>query len=145
MDKESNRIVSRESSGYGSPAKRNEKRNEASKQKIAVYGTLRRGTGEIGIIKNTSLVYPGHQSFPAMIQNQKGSGTVVEVRPVTNEQLYRYDMYEGVASGLYRRVKTEVEMNDNTTETAWVYVAGDEMMQRSNSFTVIKSGDWYDR
>ena len=145
MGKESNRIVSKESSGNGSPIEGSETRNETSQEKIAVYGTLRRGSGEIGVIKNTSLVYPGHQSFPAMIYNKKGSGTVVEVRPVTNEQLYRYDLYEGIASGLYRRVKAEVEMSDDTTETAWVYVAGDEMMQRSNSFTIIKSGDWYDR
>jgi len=54
-------------------------------------------------------------------------------------------MYEGISSGLYRRVQTTVEMEDGTKEDAWVYVAGDEMMQRSNSFKVIQSGDWYDR
>jgi len=115
------------------------------KNKIAVYGTLRRGEGNLGRIENTSLVYPGHQTFPAIIQNSKGKGTVVEVRDVTEEQLMRYDMYEGVASGLYKRIKTSVDMQDGTKEDAWVYVAGDEMMQRSTSFQVIQSGDWYDR
>ena len=115
------------------------------KDKIAVYGTLRRGEGKLGMIENKSLVYPGHQTFPEVIQNLKGKGTVVEVRDITEEQLMRYDMYEGISSGLYRRVKTDVEMEDGTTESAWVYVAGDEMMQRSNSFKVIQSGDWYDR
>ena len=115
------------------------------KNKIAVYGTLRRGEGKLGKIKNTSLVYPGHQTFPAIIQNCKGKGTVVEVRDIPEEQLMRYDMYEGISSGLYRRVQTTVEMEDGTQEDAWVYVAGDEMMQRSNSFKVIQSGDWYDR
>ena len=115
------------------------------KDKIAVYGTLRRGDGDMGKLKRTSLVYPGHHTFPAIIQNSKGSGTVVEVRDVTEEQLMRYDMYEGVASGLYKRVKTDIDMEDGTKQKAWVYVAGNEMMQRSKSFEVIQSGDWYDR
>jgi|TARA_A100001391_G_C5016958_1_gene264737 gamma-glutamylcyclotransferase (GGCT)/AIG2-like uncharacterized protein YtfP len=116
-----------------------------SGEKIAVYGTLRRGEGKLGKLKNSSLVYPGHQTFPAVIHNNKGKGTVVEVRDVSREQLLRYDMYEGVSSGLYRRIKADIDMEDGTQEKAWVYVAGDEMMQRSNSFTVIQSGDWYNR
>lgn len=113
--------------------------------KLAVYGTLRRGIDNTGVIKKSSLVYPGHQSYPAVIQNDRGSGTVVEVHNVTQEELHRYDMYEGLSSGLYRRVMANIDMHDGTKQKAWVYVAGDEMMQRSNSFRVIKSGDWYNR
>ena len=47
--------------------------------------------------------------------------------------------------GLYKRVKTDIDMEDGTKQKAWVYVAGNEMMQRSKSFEVIQSGDWYDR
>ena len=54
-------------------------------------------------------------------------------------------MYEGIDSGLYRRVKADIKMDSGDTENVWVYVAGDELMQRSNSFKVIKSGDWYNR
>ena len=54
-------------------------------------------------------------------------------------------MYEGVDSGLYRRVMVQIEMDSGEEEEAWMYVAGDEMMQRSNSFRVIQSGDWYNR
>ena len=79
--------------------------------KLAVYGTLRAGSNKTGVIKNSSLVYPGHESFPAVIHNKKGSGTVVEVHDVSEEDLVRYDMYEGVSSGLYRRVKTKVNMD----------------------------------
>ena len=43
--------------------------------KLAVYGTLRNGDKNTGRVKNTSLVYPGHQKFPAMIQDYKGKGT----------------------------------------------------------------------
>ena len=62
--------------------------------KLAVYGTLRAGSNKTGVIKNSSLVYPGHESFPAVIHNKKGSGTVVEVHDVSEEDLVRYDMYE---------------------------------------------------
>ena len=113
--------------------------------KLAVYGTLRAGSKNTGVIKNSSLVYPGHESFPAVIQNERGSGTVVEVHDVSEEDLVRYDMYEGVTSGLYRRVKTKVNMDDGSKEKVWLYVAGDELLQRSNMFRVIQSGDWYNR
>jgi gamma-glutamylcyclotransferase (GGCT)/AIG2-like uncharacterized protein YtfP len=113
--------------------------------KLAVYGTLRNGSKDTGVVKNSSLVYPGHESFPAIIQNKNGSGTVVEVHDVSEEELVRYDMYEGISSGLYRRVKVEVNMDDGSKEKAWLYVAGDELMQRSKMFRVIKSGDWYNR
>ena len=113
--------------------------------KLAVYGTLRRGSNNTGRVKKSSLVYPGHKNFPAVIQNDKGKGTVVEVHDISFEELMRYDMYEGISSGLYRRVKTNVEMDNGSTENVWMYVAGDEMLQRSNSFRVIESGDWYNR
>ena len=113
--------------------------------KLAVYGTLRAGSNRTGVIKNSSLVYPGHESFPAVIHNKKGSGTVVEVHDVSEEDLVRYDMYEGVSSGLYRRVKTKVNMDDGSKEKVWLYVAGDELLQRSNMFRVIQSGDLYNR
>jgi gamma-glutamylcyclotransferase (GGCT)/AIG2-like uncharacterized protein YtfP len=113
--------------------------------KLAVYGTLRNGSKNTGILENSSLVYPGHNTFPAVIQNQKGSGTVVEVHEVSEEDLKRYDMYESIDSGLYRRIKTDVKMDNGDMENVWVYVAGDELMQRSNSFRIIESGDWYNR
>tara|TARA_A100000172_G_scaffold63891_1_gene43320 strand:- start:2786 stop:3154 length:369 start_codon:yes stop_codon:yes gene_type:complete len=113
--------------------------------KLAVYGTLRNGSENTGIVERSSLVYPGHKNFPAVIQNDKGAGTVVELHNVSEEDLSRYDMYEGVDSGLYRRVMVQIEMDSGEEEEAWMYVAGDEMMQRSNSFRVIQSGDWYNR
>ena len=113
--------------------------------KLAVYGTLRSGNKNTGILENSSLVFPGQHTFPAVIQNKNGSGTVVEVHDVDKEDLARYDIYEGIKSGLYRRVKADVKMDNGDIENAWVYVAGDELMQRSNSFKVIQSGDWYNR
>jgi|TARA_R110000824_G_scaffold218872_2_gene405634 gamma-glutamylcyclotransferase (GGCT)/AIG2-like uncharacterized protein YtfP len=113
--------------------------------KLAVYGTLRSGNKNTGILENSSLVYPGHKQFPAVIQNKKGKGTVVEVHDVTESDIKRYDIYEGISSGLYRRVKAKVKMDGGDLEDVWVYVAGDELIQRSNMFTEIQSGDWYNR
>ena len=113
--------------------------------KLAVYGTLRNGNKNIGRIKNTSLVYPGHQRFPAVIQDYQGGGTVVEVHDVTSEDLAQYDLYEGIKIGLYERVKIDVELDSGKKQKAWVYVAGPELLKMVNVFEEIPNGDWYNR
>ena len=111
--------------------------------KLAVYGTVRSGNKNTGILENSALVYPGHHTFPAVIQNKNGSGTVVEVHDGTKEDLARQDMYEGIDSGLYRRVKADIKMDHGDTENVWLYVAGDDLMRSSNSCKGINSGYWY--
>jgi|TARA_R100001530_G_scaffold3946_4_gene5595 gamma-glutamylcyclotransferase (GGCT)/AIG2-like uncharacterized protein YtfP len=113
--------------------------------KLAVYGTLRNGNKNTGKVKNTSLVYPGHQRFPAMIQDYKGKGTVVEVHNVTSEDLAQYDLYEGVSTGLYDRVKVDVELDSGDKERVWVYVAGPQLLKMVNVFEEIPNGDWNNR
>ena len=113
--------------------------------KLAGYGTLRKGNENTGRVKDTSLVYPGHQRFPAMIQDYKGKGTVVEVHDVTSEEIAQYDMYEGVNIGLYDRVKVDVEMDSGDKVKAWVYVAGSQLLELVDVFKEIPNGDWYDR
>jgi len=114
-------------------------------EKLAVYGTLRRGSDNKGLVEKSTLVYPGHTRFPAVIYNEKGLGTVVEVLDVTKEDLNRYDMYEGVKSGLYRRIRTNVKMDDGGKERAWLYVAGDLLLANESVFEVIEGGDWNKR
>ena len=113
--------------------------------KLAVYGTLRNGNENTGRVDNTSLVYPGHQRFPAMIQDYKGKGTVVEVHDVTSEDLAQYDMYEGINIGLYERVKVDVDMDSGDKIKTWVYVAGQRLLDMVDIFEEIPNGDWYDR
>jgi len=113
--------------------------------KLAVYGTLRNGSENTGKVKKTSLVYPGHQRFPAMIQDENGNGTVVEVHEVNNQQLREYDMYEGINTGLYKRVKVKVDMDSGEKVESWVYVAGPELIRATNIFKEIPNGDWHDR
>ena len=115
------------------------------KVKLAVYGTLRDGNKNTGKIKNTALVYPGHQRFPAMIQDYKGKGTVVEVHDVTNEDLVQYDLYEGIKIGLYERVKVDVKLDSGKKQKAWVYVAGSRLLDLVSVFEEIPNGDWYNR
>ena len=113
--------------------------------KLAVYGTLRNGNENIGRVNNTSLVYPGHQRFPAMMQDYKGKGTVVEVHDVTSEDLAQYDMYEGINIGLYERVKVDVDMDSGDKIKTWVYVAGPRLLDMVDIFEEIPNGDWYNR
>ena len=113
--------------------------------KLAVYGTLRNGSDNTGRINKTSLVYPGHQRFPAMIQDEKGKGTVVEIHDVSNQELREYDLYEGVNTGLYKRVKVKVDMVNDEKVEAWTYVAGPELVRLTSVFKEIPNGDWYNR
>ena len=103
--------------------------------RLAVYGTLRRGYPDTGKVEGFSLVFPGTQSFPAVIKNEKGKGAVVELVDVTSEDLNMYDEYEGVANGLYIRTTAPINMDDGKTEKAWIYVAGPQLWASSNSFT----------
>ncbi len=113
--------------------------------KLAVYGTLRTGSGNLGRIEKTTLFYPGHRRFPAMIYDETGTGTVVEIHEVDSEKLRAYDHYEGVSAGVYQRVMAKVSMDDGTTTNAWVYLAGEKLLEHSESFVAIASGDWFDR
>jgi len=38
-----------------------------------------------------------------------------------------------------------VKMDDGNEENAWVYVAGDDLLQNESIFEVIESGDWEKR
>ena len=78
--------------------------------KLAVYGTLRKGSKQTYRVKDVSLVFPGHKNFPAIIKNKEGKGAVVELLGVDDADLISYDNYEGVSSGLYTREKINVEL-----------------------------------
>ena len=111
--------------------------------RLAVYGTLRRNYEETGRVEGFSLVFPGTESFPAIIKNEKGKGAVVELMDVSPEELNMYDEYEGVSSVLYIRTTVPVSLDSGETEKAWIYVAGPKLWQNSNSFTEVPEGDWH--
>ena len=113
--------------------------------KLAVYGTLRTGSDNTGRIDKTTLVYPGHQQFPAMICDTTGHGITVEVHDVDIKTLADYDDYEGVAASVYHRVRMTVLMDRGSSIEAWAYLAGVKLLEKSASFVIIPSGDWFER
>ena len=111
--------------------------------RLAVYGTLRRDYPDKGKIEGFSLVFPGTQSFPAIIKNEKGKGAVVELVEVTPEELNMYDMYESTKDGLYIRTTANVILDKTEEkEKCWIYVAGPLLWQSSSMFTEVPDGDW---
>lgn len=113
--------------------------------RLAVYGTLRRNYPDKGKIKGFSLVFPGTQSFPAIIKNKEGNGVVVELMDISDEELNMYDRYESVDTGLYIRTTVDVDLDNGNKEKAWIYVAGPVLWQSSSSFTEVPDGDWHSR
>jgi gamma-glutamylcyclotransferase (GGCT)/AIG2-like uncharacterized protein YtfP len=113
--------------------------------RLAVYGTLRRGYPEKGKLEGFSLVFPGTESFPAVIKNEKGKGAVVEMMDVTEEDLNMYDEYEGVDNGLYIRTTVPIALDNGKIEKAWIYVAGPQLWQSAKSFTEVPEGDWHSK
>lgn len=97
----------------------------------------------MGKVEGFSLVFPGTQAFPAVIKNEKGKGAVVELMDVTSEDLNMYDEYEGVSNGLYIRTTVPVSLSNGKKEKAWIYVAGPQLWQSSNTFTEVPDGDWH--
>jgi gamma-glutamylcyclotransferase (GGCT)/AIG2-like uncharacterized protein YtfP len=110
--------------------------------RLAVYGTLRRGSPYTGKVEGFSLVFPGELSFPTLIKNKKGEGAVVEMVDVNDEDLSYFDSYENIAGGLYIRTTTDVNLDNGKTEKAWIYVAGPLLWENSKTFTEVPDGDW---
>lgn len=116
---------------------------------LAVYGTLRSGWGNHGLISrgNTSPVGKGktvgfHTLTASGIPFVKKDGgdhrVVVEVFEVNDQEtLNRLDGLEGHPRW-YRREVEQIEMEDGSIVDAWLYF-NEEMAQ-----TVITSGDYAD-
>jgi gamma-glutamylcyclotransferase (GGCT)/AIG2-like uncharacterized protein YtfP len=111
---------------------------------IFFYGTLRTGGGREGILAGCSHVGPasvrGHVydlgEFPALVL---GSDSEVrgELWVCPRETLLALDTYEGVAAGLFRRVRARVAGSDS-----WVYVAGPALEGRLSEERRLAGGRW---
>ena len=111
--------------------------------KLAVYGTLRKGSDKTYRIKDVSLVFPGHKNFPAVIKNKEGKGAVVELLGVDDTDLLSYDNYEGISTGLYTREAIDVYKEDDTPFTkAWIYIAGPLLISYKSVFEEVPEQDW---
>ena len=107
---------------------------------IAAYGTLRDYNNKKGKVKDYRLVVPGNFSFPAAIPF-KGEEITVELKEIEDWELSGFDRYENTGGGLYSRELVNVNTMDGEKE-AWMYVAGDAMIQYSNVFKKVPNNDW---
>jgi gamma-glutamylcyclotransferase (GGCT)/AIG2-like uncharacterized protein YtfP len=114
---------------------------------LFVYGTLRKGgeaggllAGCVSIADETisGLLFDLGQ-FPALLI-QPGGRVVGEVWMCPVDTLARLDSYEGVAEGLFSRVRAETGWG-----TVWTYVAGPALRGRLRPERIIPSGDWLRR
>lgn len=113
------------------------------KHKVFVYGTLRpKGVEATHCIDGWQL-FNYYDRFPYIKQGE-GSvvGTVVEV---TDRQLKEFDLIEGIAHGLFKRVSVEAFVIQRFPSPvregvkAFVYMAG------NITPAAIQSGDWFNR
>ena len=110
------------------------------KEYLFVYGTLRgRALGKfIGKGKTLDKFEMYDCGFPYIIPSEKGSQIVGEVYLVDQETLKELDYYEGVETGLYKRAKFKIILNEGKTITAWLYFRNSPLEKS----TKIKASDW---
>ncbi|HEX6939281.1 MAG TPA: gamma-glutamylcyclotransferase family protein [Longimicrobiales bacterium] len=112
---------------------------------LFTYGTLRRGGSASALLEGCTLVgvgtvagtlYDIDGAYPAMVL--AGTDRVEgEVWACPTSSLARFDAYEGVADGLFRRVGVRVG-----DWTCWTYVAGPKLARRLTARNRVRSGRW---
>jgi len=99
---------------------------ETNKHKLFVYGILKTGTNPPCFVKGEVYSLGG---FPGAIKIGEADTWVKgELRNITDEELLRFDIIEGVKHGHYRRIETTVYDEDKETviTEAWIYEYGNE-------------------
>jgi gamma-glutamylcyclotransferase (GGCT)/AIG2-like uncharacterized protein YtfP len=116
---------------------------------LFVYGTLLRDgvaadllacCGRVGEAVVRGVMYDIDGRFPAVVLY--GDAPVHgEVWRCPAELLLRVDEYEGVASGLFRRVAVEAELGDGRV-ACWVYAAGPALGRQLTADARVVDGRW---
>lgn len=123
---------------------------------LFVYGTLRGGPAVGGAAGRLSdcvklgegtiggTLYDVDGRFPALVHY--GSDPVQgEVWRCPAELLLELDAYEGTASGLFRRIATEIELASGESVPCWVYTAGPALSRQLTPEHRVASGSWRPR
>lgn len=103
--------------------------------RIAVYGTLKKGRGNSFYLRDAQPVGVGVTAgkyrlcittLPYLLdeENDSGFNVKVEVYDVNDTTFNAVDMLEG-HPGFYRRRKTEIVLSNGKKTSAWVYFVGD--------------------
>jgi len=119
---------------------------------LFVYGSLRRrgaahamleGCVDLGDATVNGLLYNIDGRYSALLLY--GSSPVYgEVYHCPATLLPVLDEYEGIASGLYRRVGTKAERPDAEPVPCWVYTAGPNLASKLIPAQRIHNGIWRD-
>jgi gamma-glutamylcyclotransferase (GGCT)/AIG2-like uncharacterized protein YtfP len=116
---------------------------------LFAYGTLRRDGAAADILNGCEwvaeatvpgILYDIDGRFPALVLY--GDAPVCgDLWRCPAELLLRLDEYEGVATGLFRRVAREVQAGDEDVP-AWIYAAGPALSRRLLAERRVSSGRW---
>jgi gamma-glutamylcyclotransferase (GGCT)/AIG2-like uncharacterized protein YtfP len=107
---------------------------------VAVYGSLRRGLGNHGFLRESNLLSTEQVSgflmkslggYPAVFHDDPDKVITIEVYEVPEKSMRGLDSLEGHPAW-YRR-----ELIETSQGEAWIYV-----MQREYQRPVVESGDW---
>jgi gamma-glutamylcyclotransferase (GGCT)/AIG2-like uncharacterized protein YtfP len=152
----------RRSNNFDDPhsRKNDEKQQMNTQYPVFVYGTLRRGESNYHLLKDrTALELPatisgmvlyGLRGFPMMMEVDSAGGKVygelMTIDPaiynavmVALDQLEDYDPVTD--SGMYFRVKRDVQLDDGRSVTAWTYL-GNPIYLSTVPHDMIAHGDW---
>ena len=117
--------------------------------KVAVYGSLRKGFGNHVLLEHVESHKKGKTvdvpftmyhlgGFPAIVQDADGGAVVVEVYDVDDATFARLDRLEGYPS-FYDRMEVDVDLEDGSTDTAWIYFHTDTPTYHSGT---VHNNDW---
>ena len=114
------------------------------------YGTLRRGGANVHILEGCEHV--GRGSVRGTLYDIEGRYPALVLygeAPVRGDVwrcpasfLAGLDAFENVGSGLYRRVATDVRLDDGSTAPCWLYTAGPALSQQLLPERRIPDGEW---
>lgn len=118
--------------------------------KVAVYGSLRKGMGNHGLMGDSQCIGQALMVDPATMFSNGGfpilSFSVKQEKPILAEIyevdspqiMQRLDRLEGYPEW-YNRTEKEFIMQDGSTVTAWIYHQDKDFTER---LPVVASGDW---
>ena len=86
---------------------------------------------EVCRVKNYIRILPKGNWFPYVLHSKKSSFWALKF--VVNEQeLIELDKYEGVSTGLFKRVEIEINLKNNVKSKAFIYVPTDKTIKSQN-------------
>jgi hypothetical protein len=96
---------------------------------------------EVCLVKNFTRIYPTSNWFPYALRS-RGSFKALKF-DVTMQELIALDFIEGVKEGLFERVSTEIDLRNNTTSSAFIYIPTSKtIISRNLNLELDKEDRW---